>query len=86
MFLSTALATALAEPPGQPAERMIAEATDWLLNGEDLPPDTNARLKRLEPKDRARVLVFLRRSGLMTGPEWTVDDLLAPAEIKVTPR
>lgn len=86
LFLSVALVAASNVPPGQSADQMIAEATDWLLNGEALPPDVNLRLKRLAPMDRARVLVFLRRSGMMTGPEWTVDDLLAPAEAEAAPR
>lgn len=86
LLLSAALSTTSAAPPDQPADQMIAQATDWLLNGEDLPPDMNARLKRLAPTDRARVLVFLRRSGMMTGPEWAVEDLLAPAEAEVAPR
>ncbi len=92
LFLSGALASAAlaqpaaAPPPGGPAESMIAEATDWLLNGEELPADTDARLRRLEPAERVRVLVFLRRSGMFSGPDWTIDRLLAPADPEVPPK
>lgn len=86
LFMTAALSTAGAAPAEQPADRMIAEATEWLLNGEPLPADMNTRLKRLAPADRARVVVFLRRSGMLTGPGWSVDDLLAPAQAEVAPR
>lgn len=86
LFLTAALSTATAEAPPPPADRLIAEATEWLLNGDALPPDMNARLKRLPPADRARVLVFLRRAGLLTGPGWTAEELLAPAAAEMSPQ
>lgn len=70
------------EPPG-PAplsrEALIREATGLLLAGESVPADIDARLMALSPADRIEVLIFLRRSGMLQGPGWTADRLLAPA-------
>lgn len=63
-------------------DALIQEATDHLLNGESLPADIDARLMALSPADRIEVLIFLRRSGMMTGPGWTADRLLSPATIE----
>lgn len=76
--------SAVADGPVSPAsdgDALIAQATQWLLEGKDLPVDINLRLARLPPAERVRVLVFLRRSGLFTGPDWPIDKLLAPAEV-----
>ena len=35
--------------------------------------------------DRIEALVFLRRSGMMIGPAWSADRLLAPAKNKEIP-
>ncbi|RQP06244.1 MAG: hypothetical protein D1H97_08690 [Paracoccus sp. BP8] len=80
LILSAALA---AEPAGgavSTRDGLIREATGWLLNGESLPRDIDERLMRLPPADRIEVLIFLRRSGMLIGPGWTVDRLLAPAK------
>lgn len=84
LLLSSALAGA---PAGQVETRdaLIRDATDWLLNGEDLPRDIDERLMRLSPSDRVEALVFLRRSGMMIGPAWSVERLLAPAKNKEIP-
>lgn len=90
MIVSVALAGADAsvnlQPVPQAADAMIAQAKDWLLNGEALPPDMDSRLRRLPPGERMRVLVFLRRSGMFSGPDWTIDKILAPAESEVAPK
>ncbi|SMO74172.1 hypothetical protein [Paracoccus laeviglucosivorans] len=67
------------EAASQGAAPMIAEATEWLLEGQPLPADLDARLRLLAPSERMRVIVFLRRSGMLSGAGWAVDDLLAPA-------
>jgi len=79
LILSSALATV---PAGQEPARdaLIREATEWLLNGEDLPRDLDERLMRLSPSDRIEALVFLRRSGMLIGPAWSAERLLAPAK------
>lgn len=33
----------------------------------------------LPPAERIEVLIFMRRSGMLTGPGWTIDQLLAPS-------
>ena len=80
LVMSAAVAAALPSPDPNPADALIAEATDHLLAGEKLPPDIDARLRGLEPSERIRVLVFLRRSGMFDGPNWPIDSLLAPPE------
>ena len=89
MILAAVLSVALAgtEPPvdAGPADRLIGEATEWLLNGEDPPPDLDMRLRALAPADRLRVLVFLRRAGIYDHPGWTAEQLLAPARAPESP-
>lgn len=83
MIAALFLSSALAATPAAPAptrEALIRDATAWLLAGEDLPRDIDERLMRLTPTDRIEVLVFLRRSGMMIGPGWNADRLLAPAK------
>ncbi|WP_347267343.1 hypothetical protein [Paracoccus sp. (in: a-proteobacteria)] len=77
LLLASALAAAQAGP--ETREALIRDATERLLAGEDLPPDIDARLMRLAPADRIGVLVFLRRAGLLSGPGWPAERLLAPA-------
>lgn len=89
MILAAVLSVALAgtEPPvdAGPANRLIRDATEWLLNGEDPPADLDQRLRALAPADRLRVLVFLRRAGIYDHPAWTAEQLLAPAQTPETP-
>jgi hypothetical protein len=77
-LMSAALAAGTPQVTPPTRDGLIAEATDLLLNGEPLPSDLDSRLMQLSPADRIEVLVFLRRSGLLTGPGWTIDRLLAP--------
>jgi len=60
-------------------DSMVSDAKDRLLHGEPLPSDLDERLMRLNPSDRIEVLIFLRRSGLLSGPAWPADRLLAPS-------
>lgn len=60
------------------AEMFIADAQDRLLAGEALPGDFRIRLSRLGPADRYAVVIWLRRSGLLTGPEIPLAEMLAP--------
>lgn len=83
MIVRLLMATALIGGafPGNAASTrgdLMKEATDLLLSGEALPADIDLRLMELPPADRIEVLIFLRRSGMLTGPGWTVDRLLAP--------
>lgn len=55
-------------------------ATQRLLDGQSLPPDYRFELMRMPPARRFEAIVFLRRSGLLTGPGWTAEDLLKPAQ------
>lgn len=83
------MAAVAAEPPqGAPASsaEMIREVTEMLLNGESLPADIDARLMALPPAERIEVLIFLRRSGMMDGPGWTTDRLLAPVRTEGQPK
>ncbi|CAM3237705.1 hypothetical protein SAMN04488021_10597 [Paracoccus aminovorans] len=80
MIAALLLSAALAAEPLAARDALIRDATEWLLNGEDLPRDIDERLMRLPPADRVEVLVFLRRSGMMLGPGWSADRLLAPAK------
>lgn len=65
------------------ADAMIEQITQWLLNGESLPADMPARLRRLQPADRMKALVFLRRSGMYDGATWSSEQILAPAETEI---
>ncbi|UXU75887.1 MULTISPECIES: hypothetical protein [unclassified Paracoccus (in: a-proteobacteria)] len=84
LVLSSALvADAASPPPSDTGEVLIREATELLLAGGELPRDLDERLLRLEPAERIRVLVFLRRAGLLVGPAWPAERLLAPAKERV---
>lgn len=80
---------AAAEPPATaPVSRegLIREATELLLNGEPLPADIDVRLMALPPADRIEVLIFLRRAGMIDGPGWATDRLLAPVRTGEQPK
>ena len=80
LLVSAALAGGMPQAAQAPTrDGLIAEATDLMLNGEQLPPDLDVRLMQLAPADRIEVLIFMRRSGMLTGPGWTIDQLLAPS-------
>lgn len=82
MIAALLIMTAMAAEPPETAqasrENLIREVTELLLSGDSLPADIDARLMAVPPVERIEVLIFLRRSGMMDGPGWTADRLLAP--------
>lgn len=82
MIAALLIMTAMAAEPPETAqasrENLIREVTELLLSGGSLPADIDARLMAVAPVERIEVLIFLRRSGMMDGPGWTADRLLAP--------
>jgi len=79
LVLSAALAAGPAADAAPTRDGLIRDATERLLYGEPLPADIDDRLMRLSPVDRIEVLIFLRRSGMLSGPGWSIERLLAPA-------
>lgn len=53
-------------------DRMI----ELLLDGENLPVDIKHQVMELDPNERFNAIIFLRRSGLLDGPAWPLDELL----------
>lgn len=53
-------------------DRMI----ELLLDGENLPVDIKRQIMELDPNERFNAIIFLRRSGLLDGPAWPLDELL----------
>lgn len=78
MVMAAAAAPAVPATQDDPAAILIEDARSRLLNGDPLPVDIDTSLRRLPPAQRLRVLVFLRRSGMLETPGWTVEQLLAP--------
>lgn len=76
----TSEATVSAAAQNDRAEAIIADARDRMLAGDALPPDLEMSLRALPPAERLRVIAFLRRAGLLTGPGRSADWLLAPAQ------
>lgn len=74
-----ALFTAVAAEPGD-LKGFKAQVTEAMLAGETLSADHTIRLNALAPVERIEMIVFLRRSGMMKGPTWPIEDLLRPAE------
>ncbi|MFI0396485.1 hypothetical protein [Paracoccus jiaweipingae] len=56
-----------------------ADMTAHLLDGGRLPPDYRHVLMTMPPAQRFQAIVYLRRSGLLTGAAWAIEDLLQPA-------
>ncbi|SEN63642.1 hypothetical protein SAMN04489859_1011104 [Paracoccus alcaliphilus] len=81
-FLLAALtdgAIVAAQPDLPPAVAAIAaEASERLLAGENLPPDYRLRLLALPPEERMLAIVYLRRTGLLRGEAFPLDDILRP--------
>lgn len=52
------------------------KASEWVLAGEDLPANYRTQLYEMSSEDRLQAIVFLRRSGLLRGDIWTLEDVL----------
>lgn len=79
-LLTAALAASPDIAPASPElSAFTEEASAWLLEGEPLPRDYRLRLMRMHPADRLQAIVFLRRSGLLRGDVWRLEEVLAPA-------
>ena len=61
------------------AQRVIDDATNRLIAGEELPRDYPVTLKSLPPSDRLLVIVHLRRMGFLTTVEMPIDWVMDPA-------
>ena len=61
------------------AQRVIDDATNRLIAGEELPRDYPVTLKSLPPSDRLLVIVHLRRMGFLTKVEMPIDWVMDPA-------
>lgn len=86
LLISAALTAGAVDTTPPTRDALIRDVTEYLLNGESLPADMDARLMALPPADRIEVLIFMRRSGMMTGPGWTAERLLAPARTGEQPK
>ncbi len=76
LSLMTALLIAGASPE---AEGYAAEAQARMLAGQGLPRDFRRDLAALEPVDRFALVIWLRRSGMLTGPAIPIEAMLSPA-------
>lgn len=76
LIAAIALTLVSMDAPTGRKELFITQMTDRLLAGQGVPPDLESQLMVLEPAERFEVVVFLRRSGLLTGAPLSVDRLL----------
>lgn len=86
IILALAADTAVAAAPGEPelppaVAAIAAEASERLLAGESLPPDYRLRLLALPPAERLLAIIYLRRTGLLRGDPWPLEDVLRPAPV-----
>lgn len=77
--VATGAAAQISDVPPEVAS-YAEEASQWLIEGRDLPPDYRLRLLEMPPADRLQVIIFLRRSGLLVGQAWSLQDILRPAK------
>lgn len=77
MALVVALTLAGAAEPAETKADLLNEMTRRLLDGKPAPRNIETRLMALEPAERFEAVVFLRRSGLLSGKSLSVDRLLA---------
>lgn len=71
-----AMSMALANEPVTTKSDILDEMTRTLLDGRMAPGNIESRLMELSPSERFEVIMFLRRSGLLTGKSLSVDRLL----------
>lgn len=84
MFAPALLASAIAssEPAASATTKLgdfTARASVMLLEGTGLPSNYRDELMTLPPSDRLQAIIFLRRSGLLQGDLWSLEDVLRPA-------
>lgn len=84
MFVPAFLASAIASSePARSAtialDDFTARASVMLLEGTQLPSDYRSELMALPPSERLQAIIFLRRSGLLQGDLWALEDVLRPA-------
>ena len=78
-MMIAALMTALLISGASPeAEAYVLRAQDLLLAGGRLPAGFRHDLAQFAPVDRYAMVIWLRRSGLLTGPEIPIEVMLAP--------
>lgn len=87
IILALAADTAVAAAPSEPAlppavAAFAAEASALLLAGESLPPDYRLRLLVMPPAERLLAIIYLRRTGLLRGDPWPLEDVLRPAHVE----
>lgn len=63
---------------GTATDALIRQAIDQMLEGRELASETEAQIIALPAEERLKVLIVLRRSGMLTGPTWPVERILAP--------
>ncbi|WP_147391882.1 hypothetical protein [Paracoccus onubensis] len=81
-LLTVALATSDAEPPVTTGlDAFTRDASARLLEGRGLPADYRRQLLTMSPTDRLQAIIFLRRSGLLSGDIWLLEDVLRPSGI-----
>lgn len=81
-LLTVAVATSgTGAPAPTELEAFTSDASAMLLEGRELPADYRHRLRAMSPGDRLQAIVFLRRSGLLSGDLWSLEDILRPPEI-----
>lgn len=86
MLLAMLLSATISEPAGAGSlADFTAEIDRILLSGRPMPPALLLDLDRLEnASDRMLAIVYLRRSGLMTGPEVPLERLLPSSAATAT--
>lgn len=77
-MISALMTALLISGASQEAETYVLHAQDLLLAGGRLSSDFHHDLARFAPVDRYAVVIWLRRSGLLTGPEIPIEVMLAP--------
>lgn len=82
--LLTSAVTAFTDMPdlSPDMKEFAQEASVWVLEGRELPPDYRPKLKAMNPTDRLQAIIFLRRSGLLREDIWSLDDLLDSSTTK----
>ncbi|WBU63958.1 hypothetical protein [Paracoccus aerodenitrificans] len=69
MVLAGFLAASLSLVPVPELAEMTEEIDALVLAGKAVPPDFLLRVRRMaSPEERMQIVVYLRRSGLLTGP------------------